>query len=74
MSGEQAPQQNTKRKSVGQAEYMRVGAAAAFVSMNVKTFRDCIPDIPGVVKLSERGIRIPKTGLIAWARQFQIAR
>ena len=74
MSGEASQVKATNAKSVRQPEYLRVGAAAAMVSMSAKSLRECLDDIPGVVRVSKRGIRIPHAGLMAWIRQFQIAR
>jgi hypothetical protein len=52
-------------------EYFSVAQAARFLGLNHKTLRLYLPEIPGVVRLSERTTRIPKTGLAAWLRQFQ---
>jgi hypothetical protein len=38
------------------------------------TIMDALYEIPGVVRLSQRGIRIPRAGLMAWVRQFEISR
>ena len=74
MSGERSRKSSTFEKSVAQPEYLRVGDAAAMVSVSAKSLRECLDDIPGVVRISKRGIRIPRAGLMAWIRQFQIAR
>lgn len=44
------------------------------VMVSKNTILDAIRDIPGVVRLSQRAIRIPRAGLNAWLKQFQIAR
>ncbi len=38
------------------------------------TLMDALPDIPGVVRISERGIRIPRAGLAAWLKKLEIPR
>lgn len=72
------PKRKTSRQNAAdklpEPEYLRVGDAAALISMSAKSLRECLQDIPGVVKISQRGIRIPRAGLLAWVRQFEIAR
>ena len=53
---------------------LRVRDAAALNSVNASTLREYLPEIPGVVRLSQRGIRIPRDGLNAWLSKMEISR
>jgi hypothetical protein len=68
-------QGKTTNSTAGQqAEYLRVSSAAKFMDMDVKEFRECLPEIPGVIKFSARGTRVPRAGLVAWAEQWRVRR
>ena len=64
----------TQQESAGQPEFLTVKAACKAIMVGRSTIMDALYDIPGVIRLSERGIRIPRAGLMAWANQMRIAR
>ena len=64
----------TNADTKAQPEYLTVRAACEFLMVGKNTIMEALRDIPGVVRLSERGIRIPRAGLIAWTNQMRIVR
>jgi len=55
-------------------EWMTVREVVKELRIGRQTVMDALRDIPGVVRLSQRCIRIPRAGLNAWLHKMRMAR
>jgi len=55
-------------------DYLNVKGACEALKVGKHTIMDALQDIPGVVRISARGIRIPRAGLAAWLKKMEIPR
>jgi hypothetical protein len=42
------------------------------LGVNKSTVLDCLPDIPGTIRLGYRTIRIPRSGLTRWLQKMEV--
>lgn len=64
---------NTHQRSKEQqkAGWLSISDAARYLGISRNTMRKYLPEVPGVVRISERLTRIPVTGLRQWITEFQ---
>ena len=51
--------------------YLTAREVIAILRISKNTLREILPDIPGCVRLGERGLRIPEKGLEAWLQKMR---
>jgi len=62
-------QQSAKKQR--KAGWLSISGAAAYLGISRNTMAKYLPEIPGVVRISDRLTRIPVTGLREWLAEFQ---
>jgi hypothetical protein len=63
---------NTQQRPKGQQKgWLSISDAARYLGVSRNTMAKYLPEIPGVVRISERLTRIPVTGLREWLAEFQ---
>jgi len=55
-------------------DYLTVKEVMNLLKVARETITEALPDIPGAIRISERGIRIPRAGLYAWLKRLEVAR
>jgi hypothetical protein len=55
-----------------EATYFSPTQVARILGVNKSTVLDCLPDIPGTIRLGYRTIRIPRSGLTRWLQKMEV--